>query len=152
VYNDFVGKQSLQEKSAILVTTDDRVDGEVFNNLCSKSYFKGLIMLHLINFQHELKSKVKAVLNEMGILLTDSQFKDMVQKLEYGQFSKMETGGEYGDFNSMYAEYQKLRDSKINELRKRQADEEQKRIEREKREGELAEEMKGMNHFVNNYR
>ena len=83
---DFLGKESLSEKSSMIVNWDDRVDEEVFNSLTSKSYFKGLIMLHLINFQKELKSKVKAILNEMQIMLKDGQYKDHLYKLDYSQF------------------------------------------------------------------
>lgn len=141
---DFHGKECLSVRSKMIVKCDDRVDEEIFNSLCSKSYFEGLIQLHLINFQKELKSKVKAILNEMQILLKEGQFKDHLYKLDYSQFVKMENNNEFHDFNTMFVEYLKLREEKMEELRKRQEEEEKKRIEREEKEQELADELQGI--------
>ena len=142
-HEDFINQESLYERSKMISLCDQRVDEEIFNSLCSKSYFKGLIMLQLENFQKELTSKVKAILNEMSLLLKDGQFKDHLDKLQYLQFSKMDNNKEFNMFNQMFLEYIKLREEKLEELRKRQEEEERKREEREKREQELADELQG---------
>jgi len=60
----------------------------------------------------------------------------------------MDSNNEFHDFNSMFTEYQKLRQAKLEELRKRQEEEERKRIEREQKEQELAEELQGKSYFI----
>ncbi|CAI2386075.1 unnamed protein product [Moneuplotes crassus] len=140
-HEDFQDQESLYERAKMITVCDERVDSEIFNNVCSRSYFKGLIVLHLQNFRKELKSKVKAVLNEMTILLKDSQFKDHLDKLHFALFEKMNSNQEFNHFNQMFAEYARLRQEKLDELRRRQEEEEKKRLEREQREAELAEEL-----------
>lgn len=136
------------KRVVMLNECDDRVDDEIFNNLCSRSYFKGLLMLHLINNQKELASKVKCILNEMKNLLANSQFKDHLNKLDYEFFLKMEQPKEFSEFDLMYIEYMSIREERLRELRLKQEEEERKRLEREQREKQLAEEQKGESLFI----
>jgi hypothetical protein len=136
--------EDYHKRVVMLNQCDDRVDEEIFNNLSSRSYFKGLLMLHLSNSQKELASKVKCILNEMKSLLANSQFKDHLNKLDYEFFLKMEQPKEFNEFDFMYMEYMRIREERLNELRLKQEEEERKRLEREQREKQLAEEQKGI--------
>jgi actin-related protein len=126
----------------MLAKIDKRVDDEIFNNLSSKAYFKGLIMLHIINHKKELTSKIKTILNEMRVLLSTTQYKDQMNKLEYSYFSKMEQQQDYDDFNRMFEEYLKLKGVRLDEIKQRQEEEERKRKEREEKERQILEEQR----------
>ena len=123
----------------MLKKLDTRVDEEIYNNLSSKSYFIGLILLYLSNSQKELASKVKTVILEMKNMLKDTNFKNHVDLLTYEGFIKMELDSEYDKFNQMYDEYAKLREARLRELSDREREEERKRLEREEKERELGE-------------
>ena len=132
----------LHAKILMLAKIDKRVDDEIFNNLSSKAYFKGLIMLHIINHKKELTSKIKTILNEMRVLLSTTQYKDQMNKLEYSYFSKMEQQQDYDDFNRMFEEYLKLKGVRLDEIKQRQEEEERKRKEREEKERQILEEQR----------
>ena len=123
----------------MLKKLDKRVDEEIYNNLSSKSYFIGLILLYLSNSQKQLAPKVKTVIREMKNMLKDTHFKDRVDLLTYEGFIKMGLDSEYSHFNQMYDEYAKLRKAMLSQLSDREKKEERKRLEREEKEGELAE-------------
>lgn len=139
----FKSTEAYDERIKMIIKCDTRVDDEIFHNLCSRSYFKGLVMLHLVNNQKELTSKVKCILNEMGNLLVDSPFKDHLDKLQFDNFLKMEQDREFNEFDSMYLEYMKQRETRIGQLKLRQEEEERKRLEREQKERKIIEELKG---------
>ena len=123
----------------MLKKLDKRVDEEIYNNLSSKSYFIGLILLYLFNSQKELASKVKTVILEMKNMLKDTHFKNHADLLTYEGFIKMELDSEYSHFNQMYDEYAKLREARLKRLSDREKEEERKRLEREEKERELGE-------------
>lgn len=79
----------------------------------------------------------------MGNLLVDSPFKDHLDKLQFDNFLKMEQDREFNEFDSMYLEYMKQRETRIGQLKLRQEEEERKRLEREQKERKIIEELKG---------
>ena len=123
----------------MLKELDKRVDEEIYNNLSSKSYFIGLILLYLSNSQKELASKVNTIILEMKNMLKDTNIKNHDDLLTYEGFIKMELDSDYSRFNQMYDEYAKLREARLKQLSDREKEEERKRLEREEKERELGE-------------